>query len=157
MIIKLYKQMTDITIHTKKSCRKILRPNNDFSPTIIMWYKRIHTYLQLIQMKEGKMNNTGNILQFAWRQHINTSKGLAMEELQDGLRFARIRRAELRKQARGLRKVHLCNCLVDAIEKNQKKRTAAIKQRINQEESKRMWYLIKRMVKDPQSPSVLKV
>ncbi len=34
---------------------------------------------------------------------------------------------------------------------------AAIKQTINQEESKRMWYVIKRMVKDPQSPSVIKV
>ncbi len=41
--------------------------------------------------------------------------------------------------------------------KKQKTRTAAIKQTINREESKRMWYLIKRTVKDPHSPSVLKV
>jgi hypothetical protein len=41
--------------------------------------------------------------------------------------------------------------------KKQKKWTAAIKQTINREESKRMWYLIKRTVKDPHSPSVLKV
>jgi hypothetical protein len=34
---------------------------------------------------------------------------------------------------------------------------AAIKQTINREESKRMWYLTKRTVKDPHSPSVLKV
>jgi hypothetical protein len=33
----------------------------------------------------------------------------------------------------------------------------AIKQKINKEESKRMWYVIKQMVKDPQSPSGLKV
>jgi len=32
-----------------------------------------------------------------------------------------------------------------------------IKQTINREESKRMWYLIKRTVKDPHSPNVLKV
>ncbi len=38
-----------------------------------------------------------------------------------------------------------------------KKWTAAIKQTINREESKRMWYLIERTVKDPHSPSVLKV
>ncbi len=43
------------------------------------------------------------------------------------------------------------------MEKKQKKCTAAIKQTINREESKRMWYVIKRMVKDLQSPSVLKV
>ena len=48
MIIKLYKQMTEIRVHAKKKCRKILRLESDFSPTIQMWYNRIHTYLQLI-------------------------------------------------------------------------------------------------------------
>jgi hypothetical protein len=43
------------------------------------------------------------------------------------------------------------------MEKKQKNWTAAIKQTINREESKRMWYLIKWSVKDPHSPSVLKV
>jgi hypothetical protein len=80
-----------------------------------------------------------------------------MEKLQNGLQFARIRKSELRKQAKGLRKVHLRNCLMNSMEKKQKKRTAAIKQTINREESKRMWYLIKSTVKDPSSPSVLKV
>ncbi len=36
LIIKLYKQMTEIRLHTKKKCRKILRPESDFSPTIQM-------------------------------------------------------------------------------------------------------------------------
>ncbi len=48
MIIKLYKQMTEIRVHAEKKCRKILRPDSDFSPTIKMWYDRIHAYLQLI-------------------------------------------------------------------------------------------------------------
>jgi hypothetical protein len=82
---------------------------------------------------------------------------LTTEELQDGLQFARIRRADLWKQAKGLRKVHLCNCLVNPMEKKQKRCMAAIKQTINREESKRMWYLIKKTVKDPHSPSMLKV
>jgi hypothetical protein len=157
MIIKLYKQMMEIRIHAEKNCRKILRPHNDFSPTIKMWYDRIHAYLQLIRMKEGKTNNMGNILQFAQHQHINNPEGLTMEELQDSLQFARIRRADLRKQAEGLRKTHLRDCLVDSMEKKQKKRMAAIKQTINREESKRTWYLIKQTVRDPQSPSVFKV
>jgi hypothetical protein len=157
MIIKLYKQMTEIRIHAKKHCRKILRPDDNFSPTIQMWYDRIHAYLQLIRMKEGKTHNTRNILQFACCQHIANPEKLTTEELQDGLQFARIRRANLRKQAKGIRKVHLHDCLVNSIEKKQKKRTAAIKQTINREESKRMWYLIKRTVKDPHSPSMLKV
>jgi hypothetical protein len=89
-------------------------------------------------MKEGKTHNTGNILQFAHCQHIANPEKLTMEELQDGLQFARIRQADLRKQAKGLRKVHLHGCLVNSMEKKQKNCTAAIKQTINREISKRM-------------------
>ena len=46
---------------------------------------------------------------------------------------------------------------MDAIEKKQHKRAAAIKQKCNREESKRMWYLIKCTVKEPQNKSILKV
>jgi hypothetical protein len=102
MILKLYNQMTEIRLHAEKKCRKILRPDGNFSPTIKMWYNRIHAYLQLIRMKEGKTNNTANILCFARRQHINNPEGLTMEELKDGLQYARICQADLRKQAKGL-------------------------------------------------------
>ena len=157
MILKLYKQMTEIRVHAEKKCRKILRPESDFSPTIQMWYDRIHAYLQLIRLHEGKAKNVGNILRFARRQHIPTPEHLSIEELKDGLQFARIRKADLRRQAKGLRKVHLRDCLIDAQTKRQHKRVAAIRQRINREESKRMWYLIKRTVKNPANPSVLRV
>ena len=75
-----------------------------------------------------------------------------MEELEDGLQFCRIRKADLRQ-----RKVHLRDCLLDAQSKRQNKRAKAIKLKLHREESKRKWYLIKRTVKDPHSPSVLKV
>jgi hypothetical protein len=88
MVIKLYKQMTEIRIHAKKHCRKILRPDSNFSPTIQMWYDRVHAYLQLIRTKEGMTNNPRNILRFAQRQHIDNPAELTMEELQDGLQFA---------------------------------------------------------------------
>jgi hypothetical protein len=66
-----------------------------------------------------------------------------MDELKDGLQFACICKADLRKQTKGLRKVHLRDCLIDAQTKKQHKRVTAIKQKCNREESKRMWYLIK--------------
>ncbi len=88
MIIKLYKQMTKIRIHAEKGYRKILRPESDFSPTVKLWYDRIHAYLQLIGMKEGKTKNTGNILRFVCRQHINAPVELTLEEVKDGLQFA---------------------------------------------------------------------
>ncbi len=157
MIIKLYRQMTEIRVHTEKKCRKILRPDSNYSPTIQMWYDRIHAYLQLIHMKEGKTKNTGNIIRFAMRTNIQDPTTLTMEELKDGLRYCRIRKGELRQQAKGLRKVHLQDRRIDAQTKKQQEKVRDIKLIINQEESKRMWYLIKRTVKDPHSPSILKI
>jgi hypothetical protein len=80
-----------------------------------------------------------------------------MDKLKDALQFACIRKADLRKQAKGLCKVHLCNCLIDAQTKKQHKWVTAIKQKCNQEESKHMWYSIKQTVKDPLSSSILRV
>jgi hypothetical protein len=137
MIIKLYKQMTEIRVHAKKNCRKISRPESDYSPTIQMWYNRIHAYLQLMRMREGSAKNIRNILCFAQQQHIEHPDQLTMEELKDRLQLACIRKADLRQQAKGLRKVHLQDCLIEAQTKRQQKRVAEIKQRINHEESKR--------------------
>jgi hypothetical protein len=139
MIIKLYKQMSEIRVHAEKNCQKILWPKSDFSPTIQMWYDRIHAYLQLIRMKKGKASNAGNIVLFAKRKHIKQQEELTMEELKDGLQFCQIRKAELRKQAKELRKVHLRDCLLDAQSKSQNECAKAIKQKLHQEESKWMW------------------
>jgi hypothetical protein len=80
-----------------------------------------------------------------------------MNELKDGLQLVRIRKADLRQQVKGLCKVHLRDCLIEAQTKKQHKKVAAIKQKCNCKESKHMWYLIKRTVKDPHSPSALRV
>jgi hypothetical protein len=90
MVIKLYKQMTKIRAHAEKNCRKILWLESNFRPPIQMWYNRIHAYLQLICMKDGKTRNTGNILKFAPWQHIDKLEELMMKELKDGLLFANI-------------------------------------------------------------------
>jgi hypothetical protein len=96
-----------------------------------MWYDRIHAYLQLIRLQEGKAKNVGNILRFAQQQHIPHPEQLTMNELKDGLQFAHICKADLRKQAKGLHKVHLRDCLIDAQTKQQHKRIVTIKQRCN--------------------------
>jgi hypothetical protein len=96
-----------------------------------MWYDRIHAYLQLIRLQEGKAKNVGNILCFARRQHIPHPEQLTMDELKDGLQLARIRKADLRKQAKGLRKVHLRDCLINAQTKQQHKQVGTMKQRCN--------------------------
>ena len=87
MIIKLYRQITEIRIHTEKRCRKIMQPNSDYSLTIQMWYDRIHAYLQLVRLKERKAKNRGNIIRFAVHTKIQDPDKLTMEELHDGLRY----------------------------------------------------------------------
>jgi hypothetical protein len=90
MIIKPYRQMTEIRVHLEKKCRKVLRPNSNFSPTVHMWYDRIHAYLQLIHMKKGKTKNKGNIIRFVVHTNIQDPVNLTMEELKDGLRYCLI-------------------------------------------------------------------
>ena len=65
--------------------------------------------------------NKDNIRRKARRSNIENPAGLSMEEIQDGLRYCRIRAKDLRKQAKGLRKTHLRNCLMLAQEKKDKK------------------------------------
>ena len=81
MIIKLYRQMTEIRIHAEKKCQKILRPVSDYSPTVQMWYDRL---------KEGKAKNVGNVIRFVVRTNIQTPDKLTTEELKDGLRYCQI-------------------------------------------------------------------
>ncbi len=100
-----------------------------------MWYNQIHAY-----------KNIGNIIQFTRCTNIKDPDKQTMEELKDGLRYCRIWKAELRKQAKGLRKVYLRDCLIDAQTKKQYRLARDIKQTINREESRQMWCLIKRTV-----------
>ena len=157
MILTLYPQMTEIRRYGEKKCRKILTPESEFSPPIKMWYVLIHAYLQLIRLSDGKTNKARNIYRFARKNHIEHPERLTREELEEGLQFARTRKRNLRILAGGLRKTHLRECLLIAQQKQQEGKVRTIKQRIQRENSKRVWYLIKRTVKDPQCPSVLKV
>jgi hypothetical protein len=156
-MLKLYAQLTEIRKHAEKKCRKILTPDSEFSPTIRMWYDRIHVYKQLIRLKEGKSHKARNTFRFARKNNILHPEKLTLEELNDGLQLASIRNKELKKQAGELRKAHLRECLLQAQPKRQPSKVRAIKQQMQRENSKKVWYVIKHTVKDPRSPSVLKV
>jgi hypothetical protein len=122
-----------------------------------MWYDRIHVYKQLMNLKEGKTNKVRNLLRFARNNNIPHPEGLTLEELYDGLQLANIRKKALMNQAGELRNAHLRECLIQAQAKEQQTKVQAIKQRMQRENSKKVWYLIKQTVKDPCCPSVLKI
>ncbi len=77
------------------------------------------------------MSKAGNIVRFAKGGRIKQPEELTMEELKDGPQFCRIRKAEPRKQAKGLRKVSLRDCLLDTQSKRQTKHTKAVKQKLH--------------------------
>ena len=70
MILTLYAQMTEIRRYAEKKCRKIHTPISEFSPTIRLWYNRIHVYLQLIRLKEGKTKKVRNVFKLARKHNI---------------------------------------------------------------------------------------
>jgi hypothetical protein len=157
MILKLHKQMDEIRLHAEKKCRKILTPDLPFSSPIQYWYDKIHAYQNLIRRLEGKTKNNSNIIRHACRHDIENPKSLTMDELKDGLRLVQIRKRQNKPQAPGLRGVHLRDCLIKAEEKGDKKKVKAIKQKIDGEHTRKMWYIISRATKGPRSPAVLKV
>ena len=64
MILNICIQITEIRQYAERNCRKIRTPDSKFSPTVRMWYERIHAHLQLIWMREGKVKSARNILRF---------------------------------------------------------------------------------------------
>ena len=51
-IIIIHKKMDKTGIHAERKCRKLLRSDMEFSPTIQYWYNQIHAYRQLIKVKK---------------------------------------------------------------------------------------------------------
>ena len=115
--------------------------------------------MELLKLKQGckKFMNKGNVRRKARGKGISTPAGLSEEAIRDALRYCKIRARDLRKQAKGLRKTHLRNCLIVAQEKKDKTKVKAIKQIMNREQNVKMWYNIKTVVRDPKSPQVLRV
>ena len=115
--------------------------------------------MDLLKLKQGrhKYTSNGNVRRNARRRDIKNPSHLTVEEIQDALRYCRIRANNLRKQAKSLRKSHLRNCLLSAHEEKDKQRSRAIKQKMDREENIKMWTNIKYVVKDPRSLQVLKV
>ena len=79
--------------------------------------------MDLLKLKQDphKYTNKGNVRRNAKRRDIKNAVSLTVEEIQDALRYCRIRASNLRKQAKSLRKVHLRNCFIAAQGKKTKR------------------------------------
>ncbi len=78
-----------------------------------------------------------------------------VEQLEEGYRYAKARKHQLRPTAPELRRNHLQECLIEADANNQPERARGIKNAIEREYQSRMWYWINRSQKDPRAKSIL--
>ena len=159
MAQKLYTQMDEISKHSEKKCRKILRPASEYSLPIQYWYDKIHAYENLITLKEGtkKYMNKSGVIKFAKKHMIESPHTLTVDECKDGLRFARIQQRRIRRQAKGLRRAHMRDCLLTAITNKKEEAVKEIKQKINREQTRSHWRSLQKTTKDPPSPPLLRV
>jgi hypothetical protein len=78
------------------------------------------------------------------------SFNLTHEQCLEGIAYCNQQLQNMERQALGLRKVHLRNCLILAEDLNNKERYKEILQVIEREEQRRMWRSIRRVTNDPQ-------
>ena len=57
---RLDTQMTEIQKHAERVCRKILRPDLSFSPSVKFWFERVQAYRAMLKLKEGKIKHKGH-------------------------------------------------------------------------------------------------
>ena len=93
------------------------------------------------------MADGSRIIKFAKKHAIKDPINLTDQELIDGLRYSRIHLRQLRRQAKGLRKAHLRDCLLEAQRKKRTDAAKAIKKNMETEHMKRQWWFIQRTVK----------
>ena len=88
---------------------------------------------------------------------IEAPHDFTVDKCKDSLRFTRIQQPQIRRQAKGLRKAHMRDCLLKEITNKKEEAAKQIKQKTNWEQTKSHWRSLQKTVKDPPPPPLLKV
>ena len=150
----LDRQRVELQKHAERKCRKILKPDLEFSGEVKLWHERMMAFNRLIKWRQGKVRNVSNLIRYAKRRGIENPKELSLEQLQAGVQYAKAQKRLRKGTASGLRREHLRECLLDAESKNQEDRARGIKATIQREKNAKMWYVINRSQKDPGGKSI---
>ena len=150
-------QTIEIQKHSEAKCRKITKGDLPFSEPVKTWTYRRRAYQGLHRMVLGQKVNTPNILRFATECGIPDPKSLTEDQIRDGITFCKRRIKQLKKSAKGLRRVHLRDRLVEAQQLKNEKRVKGIRQTINREEKKHVWRAIGIVTDEPSLGATSKV
>ena len=148
----LHKQIAEIRLCAESSCRKILKPALEFSPTVQYWYDRAHAYILLIRIKSGKARRYTDVsraIRFAARKNIQEPRSLTLEQCMDGLTACRIRQKELRRVSTSLRRRFGQQLIHSAQVSSNKARERAVKERMQRERSSSIWKRINKTTRPP--------
>lgn len=104
----------------------------------------------------GRCKNLGNTLRKARRAGL-TRLDLTLDECRAGIEECWQHLKLLSLTARGLRKVHLCDRLINVEDISDTERCKAIKQIITRENQRSTWRAIKKVVNDPRLGAITKV
>ena len=156
-IMGLHSQMDEIRTRSERDCRRILKPAVAFSPVIAFWNDKIHVLQQLLRIKEGNHPgiNRGHAYRTAKRKNISSPWNLSIADCKEGIRLAKLRQVEVRKQADAHRKQHLRTQLQKAIDDEDEPEQKNIRNRMRRESSKLAWRRINRVTRSATGRSCL--
>ena len=146
----IHKQIAEIRHYAESTCRKLLKPALEFSPTVQYWYDRAHAYIQLIKIKSGtaqKHADVSRAMRFAIRKDIPNPRALTLDQCKDGLKLCRIRQKELRRVSTSLRRQFGHRLVDHAHASGDMEREKAIKERMQRERSSSTWKRINRVTR----------
>ena len=67
----LDKHRVELQKHAERKCRKILKPDLEFSGEVKLWHERLIALKRLIKLREGKVHTVANDIRFAKRHDID--------------------------------------------------------------------------------------
>ncbi len=111
----------------------------------------------LLRVCLGKAQNTSNITQQAIKASIPNPRLLSLDQCLDGIEACSWKLKWLQIHAHGLRKVHLCNCFIQAQDDRNKEQYKGILRRVEREEQKSIWKWINRATNEPKLGAIPKV
>jgi len=142
-------QTAEIFVAGERRCRKITKRPLPFSAPVAYWLHRKWAYQALDRVALKKCRNIGNARRKAKRAGLDTFN-LTHEQCLEGILYCNQHLQQLEKQALGLRKVHLRDCLLRAEDLNDKVKYKEILRVIEREEQRTIWRSIRRVTNDPQ-------
>ena len=88
----LDKQFIELQRHAESKCRKILKPDLQFSGPVKLWHERFQAYQALIRWKTGNAKNDSNIMRTALRRGIANPREMSLDMMKEGVAYVKDRK-----------------------------------------------------------------